>query len=144
VDPRVTIFVYRKHNIHYGAKLALQHRLHRQRGALKSRYRCIVAIANCDYDIRELRKLGFKTDKHPFRHVDNLCCIVYVAGIPIASCLVYGNKIMLYVKRDHRRKGIGTLMYNTCMKTMKRQNKLLAYVDKSNTRFFNSVYRQVK
>jgi len=60
---------------------------------------------------------------------------VYVAGIPIASCLVYGNRIMLYVKRAYRRNGIGTLMYNTCMQMLKRQDKLLAYVDKSNKRF---------
>ena len=135
MDPKVTIFVYRKHNIHYGAKLALQHRLHRQCGSLKSRYRCIVVISDCDYYLRELRKLGLKIDKQPFRHVDNLCCVVYVAGIPIASCLVYGNRIMLYVKRAYRRNGIGTLMYNTCMQMLKRQDKLLAYVDKSNKRF---------
>lgn len=57
----------------------------------------------------------------------NLIIIAYCNDIPIGLCASVDGRIMIFVRKSMRRKGIGTSLYEQAMKTLRRKKHFIYY-----------------
>ena len=119
--------------IQQAARKAVQNRVCMPAGELRDHYRDILS----------------------HRNIENYLCVIIVShnGTPISSCLAWRNyqsliEFQVFVRREHRRKHIGSNLYTICTKRMKakkilKRNESLYVIrwNKTSKNFFDDVER---
>ena len=110
-----------------GARIAHQQKLAISGGRLEQLYTDHIQFA-------KIERLAYPIGK--------LIIIAFTYGVPVASCLVHNEVIMIYVHASYRRCGIGTMLYQRAMRARHRTNHFRAFVNSSieAREFFGSIW----
>jgi GNAT superfamily N-acetyltransferase len=111
------IEVYNGNNIREGSMKALSNRLFQNGWMLGEIYRDLRDGFNNDYDCGVVKSV----------------LIAILEGVPVASAIVTTeeSEFQVFVRKRHRRKGIGSALYARAMEIEKRTKPLIMWADHS-------------